>query len=356
MGMTIERVSDRISFDRKGRLREMSVLIAFWLFFNLLGSFAHAAPSANVLSQAKAEGKLIWWGGGTESEDREFIKRFNQKYPFIKVDQWNTSSKATEERVWAEFVAKKYTWDVVTGGSRSSQDWVKSGMLQKWSVPGLATLPKEAKNSAGYYAAFGFNVGVPVYNTNLVSASDAPKSWDDLLNPKWKGKMATPDVMDMWVALAQPELWGKEKTKDYVKKLMANQPKILGWTPAVSLTTAGDLHIAAEALLFRVLANKDKGAPIDFVKASPLIGRGPRMFLSKNAPHPNAAMTWLDWVYSPDGEKAIDEVLNKGNPSAKSNTRQAQAIKGLRFVYADQEFYDANKEFQQELKDAFGIQ
>ena len=67
-------------------------------------------------------------------------------------------------------------------------------------------------------------------------------------------------------------------------------------------------------------------------------------------------MTWLDWVYSPDGEKAIDEVLNKGNPSAKSNTRQAQAIKGLQFVYADQDFYDANKEFQQELKDAFGIQ
>ena len=133
----------RIEPVLEGQLRKMTVLIALWLFFNLLGSLADAAPSANVLEKAKAEGKLIWWGGGTESEDREFIKRFNQKYSFIKIDQWNTSSKATEERVWAGFVAKKYTWDVVTGGSRSAQEWVKSGMLQKWSVPGLASLPEE---------------------------------------------------------------------------------------------------------------------------------------------------------------------------------------------------------------------
>lgn len=333
----------------------MRSLLAFWLVFHLLGSFAQAAPSAEVIEKAKAEGKLIWWGGGTESEDREFIKRFNQKYPFIKVEQWNTSSKATQERVWAEFVAKKYTWDVVTGGGRSALDWVKAGMLQKWSVPGLASLPEEAKNPEGYYAAFGFNVSVPVYNTNLVSANDAPKSWEDLLNPKWKGKTAVPDVLDMWVALGQPGVWGREKVKDYVTKLAGNQPKVLSWTPALTFVGAGDLHIMAEAFLFRVMANKDKGAPIEYVRVNPVIGKGPRLFFSKNAPHPNAALVWLDWVYSPDGEKAIDEILNKGNPSPKSDTRQAKLIRGQRFVYADDDYFVANKDLQQEIKNAFGI-
>jgi iron(III) transport system substrate-binding protein len=333
----------------------MKLLLVFGLAFHFLGALAEGAPSGDIIEKAKAEGKLIWWGGGTESEDREFIKRFNKKYPFIKVEQWNTSSKATQERVWAEFVAKKYTWDVVSGGGRAAQDWVKSGMLQKWSVPGLASLPEEAKNPEGYYAAFGFNVSVPVYNTSLVSAGDAPKSWEDLLNPKWKGKMAVPDVLDMWVALSQPGVWGREKVKEYVTKLASNQPKVLSWTPALTLVGAGDLHIMAEAFLFRVMANKDKGAPVEYVRVNPVIGKGPRLFFSKNAPHPNAALVWLDWVYSPDGEKAIDEILNKGNPSAKSDTRQAKLIKGQRFVYADDDFYVANKDFQQEIKKAFGM-
>ena len=111
----------------------------------LLDTWSRDYPRAwrsgpDVVEKAKAEGKLVWWGGGTEAEDREFIKRFNQKYPFVAVEQWNTSSKATQERVWAEFTAKKFSWDVITGGGRAAQDWVKAGMMQKWSVPGsLAT-------------------------------------------------------------------------------------------------------------------------------------------------------------------------------------------------------------------------
>ena len=160
--------------------------------------------------------------------------------------------------------------------------------------------------------------------------------------------------MDMWVVLAQPNVWGKERVLDYVTKLAANQPKVLGWTPALTLVAAGDLHITAESFLFRATASKDKGAAIEFVKANPLVGKGPKSFLSANPPHPNAALLWLDWVYSQDGEKAIDEVLNKGNPVA-TNTRQGQLIKGVRFVYEDENFYNSSKDYQQELKNRFGI-
>ena len=264
----------------------MAVFMVLWILFCLFVPRAYAAPAADVVEKAKTEGKLVWWGGGTEAEDREFIKRFNQKYPFIKVEQWNTSSKATQERVWAEFTAKKYSWDVVTGGGRAAQDWVKTGIMQKWSVPGLARIPAEARDPNGYYAAFGFNVSVPVYNTNLVAPKDVPKSWEDLLDPKWKGKIAVPDIMDMWVVLAQPNVWGKEKVLDYVTKLAANQPKILGWTPALTLVAAGDLHITAESFLFRATASKDKGAAIEFVKANPLVGKGPKSFSAPTRPTP----------------------------------------------------------------------
>ena len=139
-------------------------------------------------------------------------------------------------------------------------------------------------------------------------------------------------------------------------KLAANQPKILGWTPALTLVAAGDLHITAEAFLFRAMASKDKGAAIEFVKANPLVGKGPKSFLSANPPHPNAALVWLDWVYSQDGEKAIDEVLNKGNPAAGNGSRQAPAYqRRQRFVYEDENFYNSSKDYQEELKNKFGI-
>src|SRR5262245_32812068 len=134
------------------------IFITLWLL--LLSPYAQAAP-ADVVEKAKAEGKLVWWGGGTESKDAEFINGLNQKNPFITVEQWNTSSKARQERVWAEFTAKKYSWDVVTGGGRAAHDWVKAGIMQKWSVPGLSRLPAESRDPNGYYAAFGFNVSVP---------------------------------------------------------------------------------------------------------------------------------------------------------------------------------------------------
>ncbi len=329
--------------------------IIFSILISLLPILAYAGPPPDVIEKAKTEGEVVWWGGSTEAQDREFIRRFNQKYPFIKVEQWNTSSNATQERVWAEFTAKKFSWDVVTGGTRAAQDWIKAGVMQKWTVPGLSRLPAEARDPDSYYAAFGFNVSIPAYNTKLISAEDAPKSWKDLLDPKWKGKIAAPDVMDMWVVFAQPNVWGKPKTLEYVTLLAANQPKLLSWTPALTLVSAGDLYITVEALLFRAIANKAKGAPIELVKANPLAGRGPKTFLSVKPAHPNAALVWLDWVYSSDGEKAVDEVLDKGSPFPGSNSRQAQIIKGVRFAYEDDAFYKSSKPFQKELKSKFGI-
>jgi len=121
------------------------------------------------------------------------------------------------------------------------------------------------------------------------------------------------------------------------------------------LVAAGDLHMTTEAFLFRAIANKDKGAAIEIVKANPVVGKGPKSFLSAKPPNPNAVLVWLDWVYSPDGEKAIDEVLNKGNPGTGSGSRQAQSIKGQRFVYEDDNFFNSSKDYQEELKNKFGI-
>jgi iron(III) transport system substrate-binding protein len=335
----------------------MKFFISFILIFSmLLVSLAAAQPAPSVIEAAKKEKKLVWWGSLATSEATELIKRFNQRYPFIQVEHWRGTGEATSEKIHAEFKAKRYSWDVVVGAETSNvPDYIKMGIIEKWSVPGLANVHKEGKDPKGYTVIFGGNVIVPAYNTSLVSANDIPKSWDDLVVPKWKGKISLTNDVKVWVILSQS--WGKEKTKSYVTRLAANKPQIInGHTQATSLLAAGEFPLTAEVYLYRVRLLMKKGAPIDWARVNPVLFTGSSFMLSKNAPHPNAAYLWLDWLFSLEGLKATDDITGKGNPYPGSGTQQAEAVKGLSYLARDDRYVYENKQFTQEIQRILGIQ
>lgn len=329
------------------------------MLFLCLGSLVGAAPRQSVIEAAKKEGKLVWWAALSPLEAVKMIERFNQLYPFVKVDYWRGTTDAKAERVWAEYQSGRHTWDVVSGGEPTDYPpWIKAGIIQKWSVPGLAKLPKEVKDPEGYWAIVEVAVGVPAaYNTNLLSPKEAPKSWEDLLDPKWKGKVAITTQLDRYVVLSQPGGWGKEKVRDYVRRLAANKPIITkNRTQMMALLAAGEFPIGSEAAaLHRISEQTKKGAPIDWVRAGPLVFTGGAEIMSKNAPHPNAAQLWLDWVFSPEGIRAYGEASYKGSPFPGSGTQTAEAIKGLPYLVRDPRYYIENQEFKKELQRLLGI-
>ncbi len=331
-----------------------------WLMaFMLTATLVKAEPPQAMIEAAKQEGQLVNWGGFSNSDFREYAKRFNQKYPFIKMENWASSTDTTRERVWSDFYAKRNSWDVAIGGNRGMiDDWIKAGVIRKWSVPSLAQIHKTAKDPQGYWAIPHASVVVPgAYNTNLVSAKEAPKSYEDFLDPRWRGKLAITVKVSNYVSLAQPEGWGKEKVKAYVTRLAANKPQIFkGRTQMVALLAAGEFPVAtSNVALHTVKRLQEKGAPLAWVKAGPLVFAGASAVMSAHAAHPNAAYLWLDWLLSPEGSKASEEIEDKGNPFPGSGSQQSEAIKGLAFVVTDETFQIENEAFTKELNGLLGI-
>lgn len=336
----------------------MKIFISLGLLLLLILPTAQAAAPDSRIEGAKREKRLVWWATLSSTEANEVIKRFNRRYPFVEVEHWRATGEVIAEKIWAEFHAKRHTWDVVLGGeNRKFPDLIKAGILQKWSVPGLANVHKQGRDRNGYWVVMGGNVIVPAYNTTLVPSSQAPRSWEDLLDPKWKGKLAVTTDVKPWVVLAQPGAWEKEKVRKYISRLAANKPQIInGHTQAVALLAAGEFAIAAEVYLYRVRMLMKKGAPVDWARVNPVLFTGSAFILSKNAPHPNAAYLWLDWIFSDEGNKAVDEITGKGNPFPGSGTQQAEAIKGLSYVGRDDGYVYQNSEFANELSRILGIQ
>jgi iron(III) transport system substrate-binding protein len=220
----------------------------------------------------------------------------------------------------------------------------------------LKPLPARAKDPNGYWAQMGGNVTVPAYNTNLVSPKEAPKSWEDLLLPKWKGKLGLYIDPRNWQVMSQPEGWGKEKVLAYITRLAQNKPQLIrSNTQNMALLLAGEFPIAVNVFLYRVLQLKDKKAPVEWARVNPVIISGSTFIKSKKGPHPNAALVWLDWIFSPDGVKSVDELTFKGSPFPGSSTSQSEAIKGLRYVVRDGDYYGKTQDFGRQLQKILGV-
>ena len=334
-------------------------VIVLCIVFSFLKCVAVGAPPPAVIEAAKKEKKVVWWAIMSPPEAKGMIDRFNRLYPFIEIEHWRGGPTALTERVWSDFHSGRHSWDLLYGADEAQPDLIKSGALNKWSVPGLDALHKSAKDPNGYWVTLGGSVTVAAaYNTNLVSAREAPKSWEDLLNPKWKGRIAiNAERIDSYLILTQPGGWGKEKVKSYITRLAANKPQIIkGRVPMMSLLAAGEFPIATgDVVLHRMNQLIKKGAPLDWMRAGPVLFTGGSIVMNKKAPHPNASSVWLDWLFSPDGVKALEEVTTKGSPFPGSGSYQSEAVKGLEYIREDEKYINENKEFQKELQRILGI-
>ena len=336
----------------------MRLTILAGLTVGLLVAVAHAAPPSQVVDAAKREGKLIWWTSGSANDSRALAKRFNERYPFIQVETWTATGEDASQKIWAEHNANRHGWDVSLGADIQLHydEWIKRGIVEKLPPEGLKPLPVRAKDPNGYWAQMGGNVTVPAYNTNLVSAKEAPKSWEDLLLPKWKGKLGLYIDPRNWQVMSQPEGWGKEKVLAYISRLAQNKPQLIrSNTQNMALLLAGEFPIAVNVFLYRVLQLKEKGAPVEWARVSPVIISGSTFIKSKKGPHPNAALVWLDWIFSPDGVKSVDELTFKGSPFPGSGTSQSEAIKGLSYVVRDGDYYGKTQDFGRQLQKILGV-
>lgn len=259
--------------------------------------------TANLVEGAKKEGKLAWYTTMTADEANKLGERFREKHPYIAVEFIKLGQEKLLQRIFVEHQMKKNLFDVVAF-AQTGILLKRQGILGKYLSPEMKFFPEGFTDPEGYWTDLYATFNVIGYNTKLVSSQQAPKAWTDLLNPRWKGNIGMDSDGFQWLA-GMLMIMGEEKGMQFMRKLAEQNINVRsGRTLNTQLVVAGELK-GAIVYNNRVEEMKEKGAPIEWVGLDPVIPELHPTGMSANAPHPNAAKLFIDYVLSREGQGVI---------------------------------------------------
>jgi iron(III) transport system substrate-binding protein len=287
-----------------------------------------AAPEASAITPqlieaAKKEGKVVWYTSVDLPLAEKISKAFEAKFPGIAVHVERTGAERVFQRIGQEYASRIYAADAVNSSDAAHFIvWKRDGLLAPYLPEDVAKhYPAEHKDPDGMFVSFRVWVSIIAYNTNLVKAEDAPKSFADLLEPKWIGKIvkAHPSysgtIMTATYQMQRDLGWGyfEKLAKQNVMQVQssADPPKRLA---------LGERAVMADGNEYNIFQLKEAGQAVEPVYAtegSPLIVGPTGIF--KNAPNPNAARLFASYSFTPECQQLIIDVggLRSVHPQTK---------------------------------------
>lgn len=309
----------------------MSAKIIFVSVVVLL-SFLSDRAFADTLSEAKKEGNLIFYGTMSSPDMVRLVKAFESKYSFLKVQTYRANSERVLNKILTEARAGSYFVDAVNLDGINGWVLREKDMLQPHKSAETQAFPEAFRDPTGLMPCCLYIVtNVIGYNTNLVPKKDAPKSFADLLDPKWRGKLGMDADESEWFS-ALVSVWGKEKTVNFFRGIMKQNTSLhRGHTLLAQLTAAGEFPVAVNVFGYRPLEMQSQGAPIEIVNADPVMSRPWGVFLAKHAPHPNAGRLFIDYALSVEGQKVMASL---GRTVARPGVPQkfSRLVEGVKLV------------------------
>jgi iron(III) transport system substrate-binding protein len=212
--------------SKRNALRWLALCLSLW---SISSDSARAAMDGSVVEKAKAEGEVVLYTAWGLDTVQALQAVFAKKYPFIKFDVLRTGSERLLTITIAEHKQKVFRADVFSGSHLAMINHKKLSHLQKYLSAEQRAFPKEYKNPDGYWTAFYMDTRVLAYNTRLLARADAPKTYEDLLLSKWKGKMAMDDA-DYIMYGSLLEMMGRARGLSFTKKLAQQDLIIRGGT------------------------------------------------------------------------------------------------------------------------------
>jgi iron(III) transport system substrate-binding protein len=180
--------------------------------------YGASADREKVLEGAKKEAKLVLYTGMDVEEANQYTKEFTKKYPFIKPDVFRSSGEKVQARFLVEHRANVHNADIFQTSIVQVYQLKNVGLLAKYISEESSAYTEGFKDPLGHWTAFYLIPYVIGYNTRLVSPKDAPNSYEDLLNPKWKGQIGLETEEYQWF-YHLVQILGKEKGLDYMRRL-----------------------------------------------------------------------------------------------------------------------------------------
>jgi iron(III) transport system substrate-binding protein len=277
---------------------------------------ANQDPLDQLYQAAKKEGKVAWWGPTDAKDTLKVSEMFNKRFPGIKVEGFEITSGEAVPRIISEAKAKQYNVDIADGNYGTVNALLDRDLIAQyndWET--LFKIPKDGILKDGKMLAFFNLIHTIHYNTNLVSGNDIPKKWEDLLNPKWKGKILV-EARGKPIAYLGADR-GKEWMTDFAQKLKAQNPIIVKGQTINDQLAAGAGALAIGSYVYKNEDMKAKGAPVDWVILDPVGASQFGIYVLKNAPHPNAAKLLAGWLGSKEGIAAMGEITGGRGPVYK---------------------------------------
>ncbi len=258
-----------------------------------------------LIEKAKGEGEVSFYSSLQAQQIEPFIRVFQKRYPFIKVNPYRVSGNRQVIKIQTEMNGGNHLFDVTNGSAEQASAIKKIGAIDPYFSPQREFYNPPNRDRDGYFASLYVIPIVLGYNTNMVKRQDVPKSYEDLLQPKWKSNMFLDDEAYEWSAVLQKHL-GRDKALQFMRALAKQDLRFMrGRTAQSQLLAAGERPIAIVLSGHTVLDMKARGAPVDQVILDPYYAQANKLMLARHAPHPHAAALFYDWSLSEEGQSII---------------------------------------------------
>ena len=332
--------------------------IAFVILASLVAAVPAAAQDAR-LEAARKEGKVVWYTSLALPSAEKVAKLFEAAHPGVKVEVHRSGSERILGRVMQELKANIKNVDVVhTSDAGHFVMFKDKGLLLKYTPAGVEGFPAGFKDKDGYYYGLRATVSAIAYNTKAVPAAEAPRSWKDLLDPRWKGKLVTAHpgysgvITTHVAALVNLHGW------DYFKQLAQNRLMLVQSAVDPSgVVASGERPVAVNGGDYTFYQIKKKGNPVEIVypkEGVPLIV-SPTAIMSF-APHPNASRLFTDFTFSREIQQVMadSEGLYTGHPEVKYPTDKPK-LTDLKLLTTDpEELEKKGEEIRKRFVEIFG--
>lgn len=303
----------------------------------------------DLVTKAQSERELNVYGTALVVQFDKFIEPFRRRYPFIKPQYSRATGEALTTKILQEVSGHQLGADAVLINNYTQRIFMKRNIITAYIPPAAKNFPAEFADKQGYWYGFYLVPYAITYNTNLVSRANAPKSFEDLLNPRWKGQISL-EREEYLVTQSHAHFLGQQKAVDYFKKL-ARQDLIMinGHSKQAVLLTAGEFPLIVYSDIARTEELKRKAAPVEWVRAEPHITVLVTASITREAKHPAAARLFMNYLASDEGQKAV---LSMDKPPALPKF-QPDYLRGVNLYPADWTLSDTYEEYNKLYREIF---
>lgn len=272
----------------------------------LLAALAANAAADARLDEARKDGEIVWYTSMNAADAQAVLKPFLERYPFLQLSLLRATSDRIRNKILGDAAEGRFAWDVVSLRMFDIQAVDRKGLLAAYRSPEAASgFPQGAVDPEGHWASIFVREYVVGYNARLVKPGEAPKSWGDLLAPRWIGRIGLDDGDSEWYA-AMLDYFGREKGLEYMRGIARQKPQRLRGHQRLADQLAAGAFDLALVYVGDIERARAAGAPLQWVKTlDPSVASPSQVAISAKARHPAAARLFVDYLLSKEGQEAI---------------------------------------------------